>query len=136
MSKLLKHDERIEWKGKNFEASIVKVEELTPLELIDIEKYLKNTIQNKKDMIIQTNQEIDTLKEKIKVLEKEIKELDDRLRNIFAKNITIARRNMSKADKKKLIDKEEKEAEYKLKTEKLVKTYQEVKDFQTGELAS
>ena len=146
MSKQLKHEEKIEWKGKNFEATIIKVDELTPLELIDVEKFLKNTIQNKKDIIIQKNKEIDNLKAEIKRYDKkgkiigglefDIHELENRLKTVFANSIIIARRNMSKSDKKKLVEIEAKEAEYKLKTKELVNKYKEVQEFQTNEMAA
>ena len=136
MSKQLKHEEKIEWKGKNFEATIIKVDELTPLELIDVEKFLKNTIQNKKDIIIQKNKEIDNLKAEIKSIEKDNVELANRLKNVFTDAVVTARRNMSKAEKKKLTEQEAKEAEYKLKTEELVNKYKEVQEFQSSEMAA
>ena len=135
MSKQLKHEEKIEWKGKNFEATIIKVDELTPLELIDIEKFLKNTIQNKKDIIIQKNKEIDNLKAEIKSIEKDNAELAKRLKDVFAKPITVARRNLNKEEKKKLTEQEAKEEEYKLKTKELVNKYKEVQEFQAQEMA-
>jgi len=132
MSKVLKHEETINWDGKNFQARIEKVEELEPLELIDIEKSLKNAITNIKDEIEGHKIAIENLQGQIKSAKERIEEYEKRLQKVVSPKVVIARRNLTKDQRKQLEKQDKAEQEMIEKREKLMQTYKEVKEAQAG----
>ena len=105
--------------GKQFIATIHHDESMDPLDVIQMEKSILNSIQNRKDQIKAAEMQIEQIKTGIKSQEKAIKEEEINLRTVRTA-VTVAKRNLSKKEKKELVEIEKKEAEFTKEREDLI----------------